>query len=337
MTNTVNRQVTMASRPDGFPSEDNFRIVETEAPAPQRGQVLVRTLWLSLDPYMRGRMNPGPSYAAPVEPGGVMQGEVVGRVEKSESEKFKPGDIVRAHLGWQEFGVVEAGDAYRVDPSLGPVSTAVGVLGMPGLTAYFGLFRVGRPEAGDTVVVSAASGAVGAVVGQLAKIAGCRAVGIAGSDEKVGYVVDELGFDVGINYRAQNVGAALGDACPDGVDVYFDNVGGAVSDAVLDHLAVGARVSLCGQISQYNVPEQEPDGRTLRKIHAKRATAQGFLVYQFAQQWEDARRRLARWVNSGRLKYREDVVDGLENAPRAFIGMLRGENFGKLLVRVSEE
>ena len=225
----------------------------------------------------------------------------------------------------------------RVDTALGPLSTALGVLGMPGMTAYFGFLDVCEPRPGETVVVSAASGAVGQVVGQIAKIMGCRVVGTAGSDEKVNYIVNELGFDAGINYKTEDVPTALVEACPLGVDVYFDNVGGPVTDAVMEQLADFARISVCGQISQYNVEEPPLGPRNMRALITHQARMEGFLVFQFAARHDDARRRMASWIREGKLKYREDVVEGLENAPRAFIGMMRGENFGKLLVKVSDE
>ena len=326
----------MASRPVGEPAPKNFALTESAVPEPQHGDVLIRTLFMSLDPYMRGRMRSGPSYATPLKPGDVMTGEVVARVEKSKSQKYVAGDIVRASIGWQEWASLSAHDVKRVDPSLGPVSTAVGVLGMPGLTAYHGLLDIGQPKAGDTLVVSAASGAVGAVVGQIGKINGCFVIGVAGSDEKCAYVVDELGFDAVINYRTQNVSNELGRLAPSGIDVYFDNVGGTILDAVLNNLANKARIAICGQISQYNAPELPVGPRNFQVLLRTQSRAEGFLVYQFERQHEVGRARLASWIREGRLKYREDVVDGFENAPTAFIGLLRGENFGKLLVKLSD-
>jgi NADPH-dependent curcumin reductase CurA len=240
-------------------------------------------------------------------------------------------------LGWQEFAVSDGNNLRRVDQSLGPLSTALGILGMPGMTAYFGFLEIGQPRPGDTVVVSAASGAVGQVVGQISKIMGCRTVGIAGTAEKVEYLKSDLGFDAGINYKTENVDAALAKVCPLGVDVYFDNVGGVITDAVFDHLNVGARISICGSISQYNQDEPEPGPRKMGLLVGKQARAQGFLVGQFRNQHDEGRQRIAGWIKEGRIKYREDVVEGLENAPVAFIGLMKGENFGKLLVKISEE
>jgi len=332
---TVNRQILLAARPVGYPKETDFRLVETALPEPAPGQMLVRTLWLSLDPYQRGRMSAGKSYAASVEIGAPLIGGVVGRIERSASPAFKIGDIVEGWLGWQDYALAEPAALRNVDPALAPIQTALGVLGMPGMTAYFGLLEIGRPVPGDTVVVSAASGAVGALVGQIAKLSGCRVVGTAGSDRKVAYLVEELGFDAGINYRTEEVPAALRAACPNGIDVYFDNVGGEVTDAVLAQLATGARVAICGQMSQYNLEKPDLAPRNLRFLLVKQARMEGFLVFQFADRYPLARQRLARWIADGRIKYREDVVEGLENAPKAFIGLMRGQNFGKLLVRVA--
>ncbi len=336
MTSETNRRVVLASRPEAYPEPRHFRLEEVAIPQPREGEALVRTIWLSLDPYMRGRMREGPSYAAPVEIGGVMTGGVVGRVVESRTPELAVGDIVDGSLGWQEYAVAGPGALRVVDSSLAPISTAVGVLGMPGMTAYFGLLDVGKPEVGDTVVVSAASGAVGQVVGQIARIMGCRVVGTAGSDEKVDFIVNELGFDAGINYKTEDVDAALAAACPDGIDVYFDNVGGFVTDAVMQQINVHARISVCGQISQYNLPTPELAPRNMGLLIQKQARMEGFLVFNFAHRHEHARQRMAAWIRSGDLRYREDVVEGLQNAPAAFIGMMTGENFGKLLVKVGE-
>ena len=265
-----------------------------------------------------------------------MTGGVVGRVVKSRTPDLAVGDIVDGSLGWQEYAVARPGALRKVDPDLAPISTAVGVLGMPGMTAYFGFLDVCEPEVGDTIVVSAASGAVGQVVGQIGKIMGCRVVGTAGTDEKVDFIVNELGFDAGINYRTEDVDSALASACPDGIDAYFDNVGGFVTDAVMQQTNVHARVAICGQISQYNLPKPELAPRSLGLLIQKQAKVEGFLVFNFAHRHEHARQRMAGWIRTGQLKYKEDVVDGLEKAPEAFIGMMTGENFGKLIVRVGE-
>ena len=326
----------MASRPEGEPTAGNFAMSESPITEPKHGEVLIRTLYMSLDPYMRGRMRSGPSYATPLQPGDVMTGEVVARVEKSESPLYNVGDTVRASIGWQEWAAVGAHIVKRTDPDLGPVSTAVGVLGMPGMTAYFGLLEVLKPRAGDTLVVSAASGAVGAVVGQIGKINGCYVIGVAGGDEKCDYIVEELGFDASINYKTQNVSAELARLSPTGVDCYFDNVGGPVTDAVFENLALKSRVAICGQISQYNAATPAQGPRNLSVLTRNRTTVEGFLVYDFELQHEIARARIANWIREGKIQFKEDIVNGFENAPEAFIGLLNGKNFGKLLIKVSE-
>ena len=336
MSSDINRRIVLAERPAAYPEPKHFRLEEGPIPQPDEGEALVETIWLSLDPYMRGRMREGPSYATPVQIGGVMTGGVVGRVVESRTPDIAAGDIVDGSLGWQEYAVAKPSSLRKVDPGLAPISTAVGVLGMPGMTAYFGFLDVCEPEVGDTVVVSAASGAVGQVVGQIGKIMGCRVVGTAGTDEKVDFIVNELGFDAGINYKTENVDSALAAACPNGIDAYFDNVGGFVTDAVMQQTNVHARVAICGQISQYNLPDPELAPRSLGLLIQKQAKVEGFLVFNFAHRHEHARQRMAEWIRTGQLKYKEDVVDGLENAPEAFIGMMTGANFGKLLVRVGE-
>ncbi|MCZ6789919.1 MAG: NADP-dependent oxidoreductase [Chloroflexi bacterium] len=337
MTSDGNRQITLSQRPVGYPTESDFSLVESPVPHPREGEVGVQAIWLSLDPYQRGRIRGGASYAAPVELGEVITGGVVGRVIESRTPSFQVGDIVEGPLGWQEYALSDGRNLRKVDTTMGPLPTALGVLGMPGMTAYFGLLDVGQPKPGDTVVISAASGAVGQVVGQIAKIMGCRAVGIAGSQEKIDYIVDELGFDAGINYKTENLDTALATACPLGVDVYFDNVGGVVTDAVLEHINTFARNVICGQISQYNLEEPEPGPRNLGLLIIHQARMEGFLVFQFAHRYEEGRQRIAGWMKAGKVKYREHVVEGLENAPRAFMGLMRGENFGKLLIKVSGE
>lgn len=331
-----NRQVTLVARPNGEPKASDFALVEAAIAKPAEGEVLVRSLWLSLDPYQRGRISEARSYARPVELGEVIPGQAVGEVLESRSSRFARGDVVLGPFGWQEFGVAPAHALRRVDPNVAPISTALHVLGMTGLTAYFGLFEVGRPFAGDTVVVSAASGAVGQVVGQLARLAGCRTVGIAGSPEKVEDVLKRYCYDAAINYKQQEVVAALERECPDGVDVYFDNVGGDISAAVFRRLAQRARIVICGQIAEYNQVPPHGGPQSLRFLIVSRARMEGFLVSDFVHLYEPALARLTRWLNDGHLRYREDVVEGLERAPRAFIGLLRGENLGKLLVKVAE-
>jgi NADPH-dependent curcumin reductase CurA len=333
---TTNKQITLAVRPVGFPKESDFRLVEAPVTTPGPGQFLVQSLYLSVDPYMRGRMNAAKSYAPPVELGGVMVGGVVGQVVESHHPRFAAGEIVEGYFGWQQYAVSDGVGARKVDPSLAPISTALGVLGMPGLTAYFGLLEIGKPQPGETVVVSGAAGAVGSLVGQIAKIQGCHVVGIAGTDEKARYVVEELGFDSAFNYKsARNYRAKLKTLCPQGIDVYFDNVGGAITDAVIPLLNVRARLVICGQISQYNLERPEMGPRWLWALIVKQARAEGFLVFQFADRFEEGIRQMAQWLKEGKLKYRENIIEGLENAPRAFIGMLKGENIGKQLVKVA--
>ena len=332
------RRIVLKSRPPGEPSESDFALEEVPIPEIGPGQVLVRVLYLSLDPYMRGRMRDVASYAPPVGLGEVMTGGTVGQVVASNHPGLQVGDIVEDRLGWQEYGVGGGASMRKIDPSLAPISTANGILGMPGMTAYCGLFEVGMPKVGETVVVSAASGAVGQVVGQLARLAGCRVVGIAGGPTKCDFVRDELGFDACIDYKAVvDLGAALESACPDGIDVYFDNVGGPISDAVMLQLNMWARIVLCGAISQYNAAEPEMAPRLPAFFVGRKVTMRGFIVSDFAPKYEPARRIMGKLVREGQLKYREDIIDGLENAPRAFIGLLRGENFGKLQIRVSPE
>ena len=341
MSNRVNRQIVLAARPHGEPTESDFKLVEMPALEPGPGQMLLRTLYLSLDPYMRGRMSAGPSYAAPTEVGEVMGGGTVCRVEESHVEGFQVGDIVAAYTGWQDSAVSNGKGVRKIDPSAVPITTALGVLGMPGLTAWSGLKNIGQPKAGETLVVASASGAVGSVVGQLAKLKGCRVVGIAGGDQKCRYVVDELGFDACVDHRRSDFADALKEACPKGIDINFENVGGAVFDAVLPLLNNFARVPVCGLIAHYNATEL-PTGvdrvpLLLRNILTKRLTIRGFIVIDFADQQPEFIAEVAPFVRDGRIKYREDIVDGLDNAPRALIGLLKGENFGKMIVRVSPE
>lgn len=336
----VNRQFVLAARPTGFPKESDFRLVESPIPTPGAGEVLLRTVYLSVDPYMRARINAVKSYAPAVEIGQVMVGGGVGKVIQSHHPGFREGDYVESDflegpLGWQEYAVSDGKGLRKLDPSLAPISTALGVLGMPGLTAYFGLLEIARPQAGETVVVSGAAGAVGSLVGQIAKLKGCRVVGIAGSDQKVDYLCNELGFDAAFNYKTvADYRSALRELCPAGIDVYFDNVGGTILDAVFGQLNLKARVSICGQISQYNL-EQPEMGPRLGGFAAKQLRMEGFMVFQFADRYAEGLRQMAEWLREGKLKYREEIVEGFENAPRAFIGMLKGQNTGKQLVRVS--
>jgi NADPH:quinone reductase len=334
---TMNRQIVLAARPTGFPKPTDFRLVEAPVPEPGSGELLVRTIFLSVDPYMRGRMNDAKSYARPVELGEMMTGGAVGRVVKSNNPRFQEGNIVEGMLGWQEYTVTGGDGVRRVDTTGVPASTALGVLGMPGLTAYFGLLDICHPKPGETVLVSGAAGAVGSIVGQIAKIKGCRAVGVAGGDDKVNHVVHDLGFDAAFNYKkTDNYLQKLREVCPDGVDVYFDNVGGPLTDAVFYAMNQHARISICGQISQYNLEKPEPGPRILWKLIEKRARVEGFLVMDYASRYKEGFQDLKKWVQEGKIKYRESIVKGIENTPAAFLGMLQGQNTGKQLVQVSE-
>jgi hypothetical protein len=333
----LNRQVLFASRPSGgkggWVTEDNFRLVESPLPSPAEGQVLVRNHWLSLDPYMRGRMDDAKSYAKGAELGQVMVGGTVGVVLESKSPKFKSGDWVAGALGWQEYAAADAAALNRIDTAIAPASYYLGILGMPGVTAWMGLLDIAQPKQGETVVVSAASGAVGSVVGQLAKIQGCRAVGIAGGRAKCDYVVGELGFDACVDYKAGRLYADLKAAVPAGIDVCFENVGGEILDTELRLMNAFSRITVCGLVSQYNVTEPYPM-KNLHSVLINRIRMQGFIVSDRLELWPRAIGELAGWLKAGKLKYRESIAEGLERAPAAFIGMLKGENFGKQLVKL---
>ena len=334
---STNLQVLLASRPAGAVTEDNFRLVESPMPVPAGGQLLVRNDWLSLDPYMRGRMSDAKSYAKSVDIGEVMVGGTAGEVIASHNAQFKPGDKVVGALGWQQFGLSDGTGLMKIDHPVAPLSAYLGVLGMPGITAWIGLLDIGQPKAGETVVVSAASGAVGSVVGQLAKLKGCRAVGIAGGAAKCRHVVEDLGFDACVDYKAGSLAADLKAAVPDGknrgVDVYFDNVGGEVLDAVLPNMNAFSRIPLCGLISQYSATEAY-GVKQFRSFLVNRIRLQGFICFDRLDLWPQAQRELSGWLADGKLKYRETVAQGLAGAPRAFIGLLKGENLGKQLVKL---
>jgi hypothetical protein len=336
---TTNRRIVLAARPEGAPTADSFRLESAPIPQVQPGEVLLRTLWLSLDPYMRGRMSDAPSYAAPVAVDAVMTGGTVSRVEASRNPQFQPGELVVAMSGWQEFAVSDGKGLVKLPVGIPRPSLALGVLGMPGFTAYMGLLQIGKPQRGETVVVAAATGAVGSVVGQIAKLKDCRVVGIAGGAEKCAWAVEELGFDACIDHRSPQLGELLAAACPKGIDVYFENVGGKIFRAVVPLLNAHARIPVCGLISQYNdgtKPEDADSARTLmRTVLVKRLTMRGFIIFDdFADGMPEFLEAMQAWVRSGRIKYREDVVQGLENAPNAFRGLLEGRNFGKLVVQV---
>ncbi|WP_285853614.1 NADP-dependent oxidoreductase [Oceanobacillus luteolus] len=334
---TLNRSIKLVSRPQGMPTNENFELVTNSLPTINEGELLIRTIYLSVDPYMRGRMNGVKTYVDPFQLNEVLIGGVVGEVVESKNNDFKTGEIVEGRLGWSDFSVSNGSNIRKIDPTLAPISTSLGVVGMPGLTAYFGLLDIGKAKEGETVVISGAAGAVGMVAGQIAKIKGCRVIGIAGSEEKVNYLSNQLGFDQTINYKTENVLDALKAACPSGVDIYFDNVGGEISDAVIKLINYKARIIVCGQISQYNNEQIETGPRIQGQLIQRSALMQGFIVSDYADRFGEGYRQLGKWVKEGRLQYRENVVDGLENAPDAFIGLFRGDNIGKQLVRVSEE
>jgi NADPH-dependent curcumin reductase CurA len=329
-----NKEIRFGSRPSGLPTADTFEFVETPVPQPGDGEVLVRTLYVSVDPYLRGRMRPSRSYVAPFELGSVIESGVIGEVVESRSPDFAPGDIVTAMLGWRLFNVVKPAHLIKIDPKLAPVTTALGVLGGTGLTAYFGLLDIGQPKAGEVVVVSGAGGAVGMTVCQIAKIKGCHVIGISGSDSKNNYLREELGVDAVINYKSENVSERLREVCPKGIDIYFDNVGGEVSDAVLPLLRQGARLPICGQISMYNLDRPPVGLKPEPFLLVNRAMMKGFIVTDYAPRFREGIQQLAAWMAEGKLKYAETIVEGFENIPQAFIGLFSGENLGKQIVKV---
>jgi NADPH-dependent curcumin reductase CurA len=330
-----NKEIRLATRPAGMPTVDNFQFVDAETPPPNDGEVLVRTLYISVDPYLRGRMREGRSYVAPFAIGQVIESGAVAEVIESRSAKFQTGDIVTGMFGWRLYNAANAGSLMKVAAGV-PVTAALGVLGMPGLTAYFGLLDIGQPKEGETVVVSGAAGAVGTTVCQLAKIKGCRVVGIAGSDEKTLYLTEELGVDAAINYKnPAGIREGLREACPNGVDVYFDNVGGEVSDAVMPLLKHGARVIICGQISFYNLDRPDIGPRPQPYLLISSALMKGFIITDYTPRFSEGVKELAQWHSAGKLKYAESIMDGFENTPKAFIGLFKGENLGKQIVKVA--
>ncbi|MCW2780446.1 MAG: NADP-dependent oxidoreductase [Marmoricola sp.] len=337
---TTTTRIVLASRPTGEPCDENFRTETVDLPVPGPGDAVLETLYLSLDPYMRGRMSTAKSYADPVEIGQTMVGGTVSRVLSSDDRSLAEGDIVLGYAGWQSHSVEPAKGLIKLDPTRAPVSTALGVLGMPGFTAYAGLLTIGQPKPGETVVVAAASGPVGSAVGQIAKVKGARAVGIAGGPDKVAFVKDELGFDEAIDHRAPDFKEQLAAATPSGIDVYFENVGGAVWDAVLPRMNTYGRVPVCGLIANYNLTELPPgpdrSAALMRQILTRQLTVRGFIQGQFGSQMRDFLRDMSGWIADGSVVYREDVVDGLENTPEAFRGLLIGKNFGKLLIKVAD-
>ncbi|WP_409296987.1 NADP-dependent oxidoreductase [Peribacillus sp. SCS-26] len=335
--NDGNMQILLRNRPEGMPDEGTFEFTNTEIPSPTYGEVLVRTLYVSVDPYMRGRMQDAESYVEPFPLNEVITGGVIGQVESSKSSRFNEGDIVIGMLGWQEYSLAKEQEIRKIEKNGAPISAHLGILGMTGLTAYFGLLDIGKPKSGETVVVSGAAGAVGSVVGQIAKIQGCRVVGIAGSDEKIDYLINELGFDDAINYRtASDIEAELKEKCPDGVDVYFDNVGGDISDAVHTRLNRFARVPVCGAISSYNLKKPDTGPRVQSLLIKKSVLMQGFTVGNYSDRFKEGGSALGGWLVKGRLKYEETVKEGFDRIPEAFLDLFEGKNIGKQLVKVSE-
>ena len=341
MSTRTNRRITLAARPAGFPKTSDFSIAADPVPAPEDGEMRLRTIYLSLDPYMRGRMNDARSYVPPIAIGQTMEGGAVSVVEESRHPQFGSGDIVFGYSGWQQFSISDGTGMRTVDPALAPISTALGILGMPGLTGYVGLLDIGQPKAGETVVVSAATGAVGSLVGQIAKLEGCRVVGVAGAPEKCRHAVDTLGMDACVSHRDAGLADALREACPDGIDVYFENVGGRVLDAALGLMNVHGRIPVCGGIAHYNDtgPPPGPDrlAGAMRTVLTRRLSVRGFIIFDHHHRIPDFVRDVSGWLREGRVTYREDIVDGIESAVDAFLGLLRGENFGKLVVKVSDD
>lgn len=341
-SSSVNRRIVLASRPHGAPTPQNFRLERAPVPQPGAGEVLLRTVYLSLDPYMRGRMSDAPSYAAPVEIDAVMGAGTVSRVVASRHADFVEGDWVLGQGGWQDYSVSGGEGLVSLGPDVSHPSYVLGILGMPGFTAYMGLLDIGRPKAGETLVVAACTGPVGATVGQIAKMKSCRVIGVAGGPDKCRHAVDVLGFDACLDHKADDFAGQLAQACPDGIDIYYENVGGKVFDAVLPLLNTSARIPVCGLISAYNATSQAPGPDRLallmRTVLTKRLTIRGFIIFEdYASHYDEFARDMKAWLDAGQIKYREDRVEGLENAPQAFIGLLQGKNFGKLVVRVGPD
>lgn len=335
MTQNLNRRIILESRPQGIPAPEHFGLIEESVPAPGPGQLLVRNRYLSVDPAQRGWVNAVANYSQPVGLGDVMRAFAVGEVVNSNHPDYAVGEIVTGLLGWQDYALSDGVGLRRVDPALGPISTAVGILGINGLSAYFGLLDAGQPKAGETVVVSTAAGAVGSCVGQIAGIRDCRAVGLTGNDDKVARCRDEFGFDAAINYRTtDDLDGALAAACPDGIDVYFDNTGGPILDAVLRRINVGARIVICGTAATANWDPPPTGPRVERHLLVKRARIQGFLIFDYLDRFDEGQAALSKWIREGRINYREDITDGIENAPSVLAGLYQGRNTGKALIRL---
>jgi NADPH-dependent curcumin reductase CurA len=332
----IAREIRLVARPQGFPGEDLFEVAETAIPTPAEGQVLIRNAYFSVDPYMRPRMNDVRSYVAPFTLGEAMTGGAVGQIAVSRNSRYAEGEWVLHQLGWREWALSDGATLRRLDPSQAPLSTALGVLGMPGFTAWYGLFVLGEPKEGETVLISGAAGAVGSAAGQMAGIAGCRVIGSAGSAEKVAWV-RELGFDEAFDYREQSPRKALGEIAPDGIDIYFDNVGGDHLEAAIGALRNHGRIVACGSISRYNDAEPLPGPRNMFMVVTKRLRLQGYIISDHFDRFGEFAREAGEWVRDGRLQYRETIVEGIQNAPHAFLGLLRGENIGKMLVKVGPD
>lgn len=336
--NNLNREIHLKSRPEGMPTEDHFELVETPVPEPKAGQVLVRNIYMSVDPYMRGRMAEGKSYVEPFQIGKPLDGGCVGRVARSENDRFPEGTYVLGSQGWREYYVSDGAELTRIDPDIAPIQAFLGVVGMPGMTAYTGLLKIGRPKKGDTVFVSAASGAVGSVVCQIAKIKGCRVVGSAGSNEKIEWLRSKAGIDHAIHYKkTDDLAAELKERCPNGIDVYFENVGGDHLEAALTNMNQLGRIVMCGLISQYNAEEPPCGPGNLFNVITKSLTVQGFIVSDHMDEYSRFLSDMAEWIQAGKIQWKETVANGIENAPKAFIGLFRGENFGKMLVKVGPD
>ncbi|OXS64326.1 NADP-dependent oxidoreductase [Rossellomorea vietnamensis] len=331
------QQIQLVSRPEGMPVKEDFLYKEIDVPQPSNGEVLVKTIYLSVDPYMRGRMSDAKSYVEPFQLNEALAGGVVGEIVESKSEHFQKGDFVVGMLPWQEYSVAKEKEVRTIDPDVAPISTYLSILGMTGLTAYFGLMDIGQPKEGETVVVSGAAGAVGSVVGQIAKIQGARVVGIAGSDEKVNYLTDTLGFDEGINYKTtDNIYKTLKEACPDGIDVYFENVGGEIGDAALSLLNKHARIPVCGAISSYNKTDRDLGPRVQSRLIKSSALMKGFVVNDYNDRFKEGATKLGEWLSQGKLQYEETITEGLDNVTDAFLGLFQGKNIGKQLVKIAE-
>lgn len=332
----MQKQIRLKKRPSGTPTHEDFDFVHVPIESPQKGEVLIKTLYISVDPYLRGRMSDAKSYIAPFQLDNAITSGVIGQVVESLSDKFKKGDLIIGSLGWQEFSIAKDNTIRKIDPSLAPITAYLGILGMTGLTAYFGLLDIGKPKPGETVVVSGAAGAVGSTVGQIAKIKGARVVGIAGSEAKIKYLLDDLGFDAAINYKEQDVRKALKEACPNGIDVYFENVGGSISDAVFPRLNNFARIPVCGAISSYN--NEKPDiGSRVQSYLIKTSTLmQGFTVGNYSSRFREGAEELAKWLKEGKLKYEETITEGFDHTIDAFLDLFKGANLGKSIVKVAE-